>query len=121
MFAEQVDGLTTRYARKTPCWPRCSGASRSRWPGGRDRGWPSAWASRPSKLDPFKPYLDQHADEGHGSFTRLFNEIKAFGYDGSYSVVHNYLDHIHPQKAPSARPRRPSGTSPTGSAAARTP
>lgn len=30
----------------------------SRWP-----------ANRPSKLDPFKPYLDQHAGGGHGSFT----------------------------------------------------
>ena len=29
---------------------RCSGASRSRWPGGRDRGWPPAWASpRPGR------------------------------------------------------------------------
>jgi hypothetical protein len=44
-------------------------------------------AQRPSKLDPFKPYLDQHAGGGHGSFTRLFHEIKALGYDGSYPVV----------------------------------
>jgi transposase len=49
---------------------------------------------RASKLDPFKPYLDQHAGEGHGSFTRLFNEIKQLGYDGSYS------DRIRPEKAP---------------------
>jgi len=61
----------------------------SRWP-----------ATRASKLDPFKPYLDQHAGEGHGSFTRLFNEIKALGYDGSYSVVRNYLDRTRPEKAP---------------------
>jgi transposase len=61
----------------------------SRWP-----------AERPSKLDPFKPYLDQLAGEGHGSFTRLFNEIKALGYDGSYSVVRNYLDKGRPEKAP---------------------
>jgi len=47
----------------------------SRWP-----------AARASKLDQFKPYLDQHAGEGHGSFTRLFNEVKALGYDGSYSA-----------------------------------
>jgi transposase len=55
---------------------------------------------RPSKLDPFKPYLDQHADGGRGSFTRLFNEIKALGYDGSYSLVRNYLDRVSPAKAP---------------------
>ena len=61
----------------------------SRWP-----------AARASKLDQFKPYLDQHAGEGHGSFTRLFNEVKALGYDGSYSVVRNYLDRVRPAKAP---------------------
>jgi transposase len=55
---------------------------------------------RASKLDPFKPYLDQHAGGGHGSFTRLFSEIKELGYDGSYSIVRNYLDHIRPEKAP---------------------
>ena len=46
---------------------------------------------RPSKLDPFKPYLDQHADGGHGSIRRLFLEIQALGYDGSYPVVRDYL------------------------------
>jgi transposase len=55
---------------------------------------------RASKLDPFKPYLDQHAGDGHGSFTRLFGEIKELGYDGSYSVVRNYLDKHRPEKAP---------------------
>jgi transposase len=57
-------------------------------------------APRASKLDPFKPYLDQHAGEGHGSFTRLFNEIRGLGYDGSYSIVRNYLDQHRPAKAP---------------------
>jgi len=57
-------------------------------------------APRPSKLDPFKPYLDEHAGDGHGSFTRLFREIRDLGYDGSYSVVRNYLDQVRPAKAP---------------------
>jgi len=57
-------------------------------------------AKRPSKLDPFKPYLDQHAGQGHGSFTRLFRQIRELGYDGSYSVVRNYLDRTRPEKAP---------------------
>ena len=35
-----------------------------------------------------------------GSFTRLFNEIKALGYDGSYPVVRKYLDRTRPGKAP---------------------
>jgi len=57
-------------------------------------------APRASKLDPFKPYLDEHAGDGHGSFTRLFREIRDLGYDGSYSVVRNYLDQVRPAKAP---------------------
>ena len=61
----------------------------SRWP-----------AQRPSKPGPFKPYPGQHAGGGHGSFTRLFNEIKALGYDGSYPVVRSYPGRTRPQKAP---------------------
>jgi hypothetical protein len=57
-------------------------------------------APKASELDPFKPYLDQHAGEGHGSFTRLFGEVKALGYNGSYSLVRNYLDRARPEKAP---------------------
>ena len=57
-------------------------------------------APRASKLDPFKPYLDQHAAQGHGSFTRLFREIRDLGYDGSYSVVRSYLDQHRPATTP---------------------
>jgi hypothetical protein len=60
---------------------------------------------RPSKLDSFKPYLDQHADAGHGSITRLFKEIAALGYrraelvdrepgDDSRHVCLRHLDHL---------------------------
>jgi transposase len=55
---------------------------------------------RPSKLDPFKPYLDQHADGGHGSIRRLFLEIQALGYDGSYPVVRGYLARQGPAREP---------------------
>jgi transposase len=55
---------------------------------------------RPSKLDPFKPYLDQHADGGHGSIRRLFGEIQALGYDGSYPIVRNYLARNGPARKP---------------------
>jgi transposase len=55
---------------------------------------------RPSKLDPFKPYLDQHADGAHGSIRRLFLEIKALGYDGSYPVVRDYLARNSPAREP---------------------
>ena len=55
---------------------------------------------RPSKLDPYKPYLDQHADGGHGSIRRLFLEIQALGYDGSYPVVRDYLARQGPARKP---------------------
>jgi transposase len=63
---------------------------------------------RASKLDPFKPCLDQHAGEGHGSITRLFREIRALGYDGSYHIVCACPDHRHartplPQAPPTVR------------------
>ena len=57
-------------------------------------------APRPSKLDPFKPYLDQHADGAHGSITRLFKEIKQLGYDGSYPTVRGYLRGRQPARTP---------------------
>ena len=77
-------------------------------------------APRASKLDPFKPYLDEHAGDGHGSFTRLFREIRDLGYDGSYSVVRDYLSGRGPARAPLPPPRRPSRTSRTGSPGTRT-
>jgi hypothetical protein len=43
-FAEQVGGLTVRYARKTPLLAGCWGASRWRWRAGQDRGLPPGWA-----------------------------------------------------------------------------
>jgi len=55
---------------------------------------------RPSKLDPFKPHLDQRTGQGCGNGARLFREIKALGYDGSYSVVRGYLDQRRPAKTP---------------------
>jgi transposase len=55
---------------------------------------------RPSKLDPFKPHLDQRTGQGCGNGAQLFREIKALGYDGSYSVVRGYLDQRRPAKAP---------------------
>jgi transposase len=55
---------------------------------------------RPSKLDPFKPYLDQRTGEGCGNGARLFREIRERGYAGSYSVVRDYLDQHGPARQP---------------------
>src|SRR6185437_7848601 len=61
---------------------------------------PVEGTARQQARPPFKPYLDQHAGQEHGSFTRLFREIRDLGYDGSYSVVRNYLDQIRPARTP---------------------
>jgi hypothetical protein len=53
-------------------------------------------APRPSKLDPFKPHLYQRAGDGCGNAAQLFREIRALGYDGSYSTVRDYLDRHRP-------------------------
>jgi len=55
---------------------------------------------RPSKLDPFKPYLDQHADGARGTIRLLFLEIQPQGYDGSYPVVRDYLARNSPAREP---------------------
>jgi transposase len=61
-------------------------------------------APRPSKLDPFKPHLDQRTEEGCGNAAQLFREIRALGYDGSYSIVRDHLDQHRPGKAPLTPP-----------------
>ena len=55
---------------------------------------------RPSKLDPFKPYLDQRTGEGCGNGAQLFREIRERGYAGSYPVVRDYLSQHRPARAP---------------------
>jgi transposase len=57
-------------------------------------------APRPSKLDPFKPYLNQRTGQGCGNGSQLFREIRELGYNGSYSVVRGYLDQRRPAKTP---------------------
>jgi transposase len=57
-------------------------------------------APRPSKLDPFKAYLDQHAGQRHGEYMRLFRDIRERGYDGSYAIVRGYLNRNPPAPVP---------------------
>jgi hypothetical protein len=50
-------------------------------------------------LDPFTPQLSQRADQGCGNAARLFREITALGYTGSYSTVRKWLDQQRPAQA----------------------
>jgi transposase len=39
---------------------------------------------RPSKLDPYKPYIEVKIKEGPYTAARLFREIKEMGYDPAF-------------------------------------
>lgn len=43
--------------------------------------------ARPSKLDPFKPYLQQRMREGVFNSNRLLHEIRAMGYTGGRTIL----------------------------------
>jgi transposase len=47
--------------------------------------------SRPSVLDPFKPYLNQRWNDGCTSAAALHEEIRARGWEGSILTVERYL------------------------------
>ena len=44
-----------------------------------------------SKLDPYKAYLHQRWAEGQQNVTHVIKEIRAQGYQGDESIVHDYL------------------------------
>jgi len=46
---------------------------------------------RPSKLDPFKPYLRERMSAGVWNATVLLREIQERGYTGQYSIVKDFL------------------------------
>lgn len=47
---------------------------------------------RPSKLDPFKPHLQQRFQQGVTNAAQLHREICAQGYTGSYALVRDWLE-----------------------------
>ncbi len=57
---------------------------------------------RPSKLDPFKPYLEQRMAEGVFNANRLLHELRARGYTGGKTILKDYLQPRRPPKAPRA-------------------
>lgn len=54
---------------------------------------------RPSKLDPFKPYLRQRMAEGVFNANRLLHELRAQGYTGGKTILKDYLRPHRPAKA----------------------
>jgi hypothetical protein len=61
------------------------------------------WQGRPSKLDAFKPYLDDRWNQGCTNAWTVWEEIVLLGYQGSYS-------RLLPGEAALAGPRHSSAT-----------
>ncbi|WP_432250197.1 transposase [Streptomyces sanyensis] len=55
---------------------------------------------RPSKLDPFKPYLQQRwtETEGRVAILELHREISARGFRGGYTIVFDWISRTLPNK-----------------------
>ncbi|MFB7616463.1 hypothetical protein [Kitasatospora sp. NPDC056181] len=49
------------------------------------------WQGRPSKLDEFKPYMDQRWSAGCTNAWTLWEEITTRGFRGSYQTVQAYI------------------------------
>ena len=52
--------------------------------------------ARPSKLDAFKPYVEERLKAGVWNAQVLLRELRARGYDGGYTILKDWL---HPQRA----------------------
>lgn len=52
---------------------------------------------RPTKLDPFKPYLDQRLSQGVWNAAVLLRELKQRGYDGGYTALKEFLKPLRTQ------------------------
>jgi len=59
---------------------------------------------RSSKLDPFKPHLQQRWEQGATNARQLYQEITAAGFRGSYSIVSHYLSQYRVEPGPAAPP-----------------
>jgi transposase len=59
--------------------------------------------TKPSKLDPYKPYLQQRLqDYPELTAKRLLEEIQGQGFTGGYSILKDYVTTIRPKKEPIA-------------------
>ncbi|MFI0976430.1 ISL3 family transposase [Streptomyces sp. NPDC021093] len=66
------------------------------------------WQGRATRLDDFKPYLDQRWQEGCTNAWKLWEEIKDQGYPRGYNTVRAYVSRTLRGKPQSVGPRPPS-------------
>ncbi|MEU2631392.1 hypothetical protein ABZ641_30955, partial [Kitasatospora sp. NPDC007106] len=58
------------------------------------------WQNRRTKLDDFKPYLNERWAEGCTNAWTLWEEIKSHGYAGGYGAVRAYLQPFRSPRVP---------------------
>ncbi|MEV0259513.1 ISL3 family transposase [Streptomyces sp. NPDC050732] len=66
------------------------------------------WQSRATKLDAYKPYLDQRWQEGCTNAWKLWEEISEQGYPDGYFNVRTYVSRVLRGKPQPVGPRPPS-------------
>ncbi|MCG0279015.1 MAG: hypothetical protein L5656_10930 [Thermanaeromonas sp.] len=54
--------------------------------------------AKSSILDPYKPYIEERLSKYNLTATRLFREIKAQGYSGSYDTVKKFVASIREEQ-----------------------
>lgn len=59
---------------------------------------PQKRPTRPSKLDPYKPYILKKLNEGPYTAARLFREIKEMGFDGGETIVKDFVRKVRPEQ-----------------------
>jgi hypothetical protein len=57
---------------------------------------------RPSKLDAFKPHLQQRREQGCTNAAELYRQVTALGYAGSYALVRAHLEQYRRAPGPIA-------------------
>jgi transposase len=53
--------------------------------------------TRPSKLDPYKPYIIEKLNEGPYSTAYLLREIQKMGFDGGRTIVKDFVGKVRPK------------------------
>lgn len=66
----------------------------------RDQYRPKQRASRPSKLDPFKPYIVRWLETHPLSGAQILQRLREAGFQGGYTIVKNYVSQVRPRRAP---------------------
>jgi len=57
---------------------------------------PASRRTRPSKLDPFKDYIQQRIRDCPLSAARIYREIREMGFSGKYTIVKDHIRTIRP-------------------------